>query len=960
MMGKRVNYTARTVISPDPCIATDEIGIPVCIARKLTFPERVTPFNRKKLESFVINGPDYPGAEQISENGVKKHLKYISNRQHIAKTLLRNNVVVHRHMIDGDIVLVNRQPTLHKPSLMSHRVKVLNGNTIRMHYVNCNSYNADFDGDEMNIHFMQNFMAHAEGKYLCNTDENYALNGKPIRGLVQDYVIGVFHITLKDTFFNRFELNNLLVASRQLTFSYTVPAILRPVVLYTGKQLITMLMSISKSKISFQCKNKVHANYFCEHKEESIVNFHKGYFVHGMLDKSQVGPSRDGLIHVFGLLEGFNMCNSLLTSMGRVVSRYLICYGCPLGIHDLVLAKGSEYKRLDILHKGLIRGDTRIHDHFFDVFHFEDNWNTLAVNNASESIVLKLDLSADEKAAWDNVLKNEMYSTTTMVSDLLMEGIGCPFPKNKMANIILSGAKGSMVNFSQISGLLGQQSLEGGRVYLTKLGRSICSFLGTNVLSGGFVTDNFLNGLSFESFFFHCQAGREGLIDTAVKTSRSGYLQRCIVKMLENAIVHYDMSVRDNLLIQYTYGEDGINPNYAVNNKADSIRRAEFNHINKIEPGESVGVVAAQAIGEPSTQMTLNTFHLAGCATNVTLGMPRLKEILMIGSKNTNTILTANIKKHIPFNIGTVFLKDVLFFTKVVETDHIEIFFVLDRDISEYVVTQFNKMFLKEAEKSAMCSNTQVRSSKKNRGTHSATCTKDINQGSNHKNTIKDQFIHNQHGHHQHKIYSSDELLEQIKNRRYGNNVIKLSLDGNVSVRCVIEKMKNKFKIVDHGITDVEVKDNTITLFGCKYLTLFNFLADVRAYLDDYIDFYSCISNDIYNTWEVLGIEACRRTIIDEIKKTFVAYGIEIDIRHLMLIADRMTVSGEYTAFNRHNMLKKSILSKMSFENSYNFLRKAYLFDATDNLEDPSSRIVLGLPIKNGTGLFDVLYENYS
>ncbi|ELQ76976.1 RNA polymerase I, large subunit [Trachipleistophora hominis] len=184
-----------------------------------------------------------------------------------------------------------------------------------------------------------------------------------------------------------------------------------------------------------------------------------------------------------------------------------------------------------------------------------------------------------------------------------------------------------------------------------------------------------------------------------------------------------------------------------------------------------------------------------------------------------------------------------------------------------------------------------------------------------------------------------------------------MTLSSCVPVSNTIEKMRETFKVVDSDITHMEILNNDVTVSGCNYYSLFDYVPSHGVYLNDYINFYTCISNDIYNTWEVLGIEACRAVIIREVRAVFQAYGIEIDIRHLMLIADKMTVTGEYVAFNRHKM-SGSVLGKMSFESTYNFLRKAYLYGSCDELEGPSARVALGLPVRNGTGMFDLLYED--
>lgn len=192
MMGKRVNYAARSVISPDVCIETNEIGLPMVFATKLTYPEPVTSHNLLRLRQAVINGPNvHPGATHIqNEDGTLSNLALLSIE---ARTALANRLLtplaagdgnmsslgythainkrVLRHVRDGDALLLNRQPTLHKPSIMAHRCRILRGEkTIRMHYANCNTYNADFDGDEMNIHCPQSELGRAEAYLIANTD----------------------------------------------------------------------------------------------------------------------------------------------------------------------------------------------------------------------------------------------------------------------------------------------------------------------------------------------------------------------------------------------------------------------------------------------------------------------------------------------------------------------------------------------------------------------------------------------------------------------------------------------------------------------------------------------------------------------------------------------------------------------------------------------------------------------
>ncbi|KAG0417676.1 DNA-directed RNA polymerase I subunit 1, partial [Dictyocoela roeselum] len=297
--------------------------------------------------------------------------------------------------------------------------------------------------------------------------------------------------------------------------------------------------------------------------------------------------------------------------------------------------------------------------------HFNDKKSIKSILSKTDQIDLKV--------------KSEMNEITTKNLKTLLTGQAKKFPYNNMSLIILSGAKGSMVNFAQISTLLGQQELEGKRVPLMVSGRSLPCYGAFNaeVAAGGYIFGRFLTGIGQTEFYFHCMAGREGLIDTAVKTSLSGYLQRCLIKHLEGVRVEYDRTVRNSnkAIIQFQYGEDnkdttrcsydGENEFFENNNKVlqTCFKKNKPRKVRKnskdlftmrkfVDPGESVGIIAAQAIGEPSTQMTLNTSHLAGVGSkNVTLGMPRLRELLMVASKNPQTpLIIAPIRENADTN----------------------------------------------------------------------------------------------------------------------------------------------------------------------------------------------------------------------------------------------------------------------------------------------------------------------
>ncbi|KFP92862.1 DNA-directed RNA polymerase I subunit RPA1, partial [Haliaeetus albicilla] len=827
MMGKRVDFAARSVICPDMYIGTNEIGIPMVFATKLTYPQPVTPWNVKELRQAVINGPKvHPGASMvINEDGSRTVLSAssLTQREAIAKQLLTPSSgapqsglkIVCRHIKNGDVLLLNRQPTLHRPSIQAHRARILPGEKVlRLHYANCKAYNADFDGDEMNAHFPQSELGRAEAYTLAFTDEQYLVpkDGKPLPGLIQDHMISGVSMTIRGCFFTREQYMELVyrgLTDKKGRIKVFPPAIMKPQQLWTGKQVVsTLLINIipenhiplnltGKAKIGGRAWIKGPANR-CLNLDsmcESQVIMRNGELMCGVLDKAHFGSSAYGLVHCCYEIYGGETSGKVLTCLGRLFTAYLQLYrGFTMGIEDILVKPEADHKRQKIIEKSSQHGIEAVRA----ALNLPETASCEEVQGKWQDAHLCKDQRDFNMV--DLKFKEEVNNYNNEVNKVCMPlGLHRSFPENNLQLMVQSGAKGSTVNTMQISCLLGQIELEGRRPPLMASGKSLPCFqpYDFSPSSGGFVTGRFLTGIKPSEFFFHCMAGREGLVDTAVKTSRSGYLQRCIIKHLEGLVVQYDLTVRDSdgSVVQFLYGEDGLDipktqflqpeqfpfiaENYEVIQKTnhldealarmeshqanqqfkaikkwrarhqnsvqreggflmfcqkkmasvkaqitggeikngrdpatlqllkmwyelDEKKRRKYmkktnkcpdpslgvwrpdtyfasvsetfengveDYINKWEsenrqsymrpalssdrlkdllylkwqrslcdPGEAVGLLAAQSIGEPSTQMTLNTFHFAGRGEmNVTLGIPRLREILMVASAKIKT-----------------------------------------------------------------------------------------------------------------------------------------------------------------------------------------------------------------------------------------------------------------------------------------------------------------------------------
>lgn len=823
MMGKRVNFAARSVITPDPDLNIDEIGVPEAFARKLTYPNTVTPWNVVELRRLVLNGPDvHPGAVLIeNEDGSVQAIKRndAMQREAIAKRLLtttRTNEsfvgvkVVHRHLQNGDVLLLNRQPTLHKPSIMAHKARVLKGEkTLHLHYANCKAYNADFDGDEMNAHFPQNELARSESYNIANVCNQYLVpkDGTPLSGLIQDYMVSGVQLTIRGQFFSRTHYTQLVYAALstvQGDITLLPPSIIKPSSLWSGKQVLsTVIINIipsHKARINLISNTKINAKEWqvetpriwkcgVEFKDpmtmsEAEVVIRHGELLCGVLDKTHYGATSYGLIHCIYELYGEECASKMLSALAKLFQTNLRYSGFTLGVEDILINRKIDERRKEIIFNCRKIGE-------------EIQRSVARMTNETSMDELKEKI---EESYWDNPkfraqidhkYKSALDVYTNDINKTCLQlGLFKKFPSNNLQLMVQSGAKGSMVNTMQISCLLGQSELEGKRPPLMISGKSLSSFLAydSTPRAGGFIDSRFMTGIKSQECFFHCMAGREGLVDTAVKTSRSGYLQRCLVKHLEGLVVGYDATVRDydGSLIQFYYGEDGLdipgsrflrreqipflvdnkdaivdatlleclktddkaiakmtkrikkwegkngsalqkkrvsefsrfssenqNPNSSKRRCVDAhsgrskatlslirkwikakeevrdtfralcarcpdpvasryrqdiefgvlperieglideylssssprIKKSTLRDLLSVKlmkticpPGEPVGLLAAQSIGEPSTQMTLNTFHFAGRGDmNVTLGIPRLREILMMASKNIKT-----------------------------------------------------------------------------------------------------------------------------------------------------------------------------------------------------------------------------------------------------------------------------------------------------------------------------------
>ncbi|KAI1001224.1 DNA-directed RNA polymerase III subunit [Podosphaera aphanis] len=554
LSGKRVDFSGRTVISPDPNLGIDQVAVPVLVAMNLTYPECVQRQNIEKLRKCILNGPSvHPGAQQIikKDSDHKISLKF-ARRENEAK-FLKIGDVVERHLEDGDIVLFNRQPSLHKLSIMSHYVKVRPWRTFRLNECVCNPYNADFDGDEMNLHVPQTEEARAEAINLMGVKYNLSTpkNGEPIISATQDFITAAYLLSSKENFFDRKVFTNLCMymLDGKTHLDLPPPAILKPEALWTGKQVFSILMRPNKSspvKVNLDAKCR---DYKARAGQSPDMDPNDGWLVVrnsevlcGRMDKTTVGSGKkDSIFYI--ILRDFGPDEAVIAMnrLAKISARYLTNQGFSIGISDVYPSQKLKDKKQALVSKA-----------------YEE----------CEKLIQTFKEGKLEKATGCNMEETLENAISGILSKVRQQaGEYCIETLSKWnAPLIMakSGSKGSNINVAQMVAVVGQQIIGGQRVPDGFQDRSLPHFPkhARQPPSKGFVKNSFFSGLTPTEFLFHAISGREGLVDTAVKTAETGYMSRRLMKSLEDISTHYDETVRNSsgIVVQFQFGADKLDP----------------------------------------------------------------------------------------------------------------------------------------------------------------------------------------------------------------------------------------------------------------------------------------------------------------------------------------------------------------------------------------------------------------
>lgn len=1108
--GKRVDQSARSVITPDPYISIDELGVPIKVAINITFPEIVNKYNIDKMRELVRNGSDnWPGAKYIKKQNTTTNLKYSQDLNVNAKELKYGDIV-HRHLTNGDFILFNRQPSLHKMSMMCHKVVIMPYQTFRLNVLDTPPYNADFDGDEMNLHCpqsvqtMNELMDIAAVPYMVLAPRD----GKPIIEVVQDTLLGSFRLTKDIT-----KIQDKTLANIQMVNSYFGGSLPEPdkKYMYSGKEAYTQILPPG---LFINRKNK---------KDERFV-INNSILEKGNLDKTVFHGISTGMIPVIYHDYGPFEVRKFLDNTQRLICRWLLTAGFSVGISDLVTDKMTDkklknkikemktkaYNKLDEIRRGTIDNNS--------IFNNEEyiEREIIGILNETTSEVGKIGLSQIDET------------------------------KNRMINMVKSGSKGKETNVAQMIACVGQQNVDGKRITYGFTDRTLPHF--TKYDDGpearGFVKNSFISGLTPQEVFFHAMGGREGLIDTAVKTSETGYIQRRLVKAMEDSKVYYDNTVRTAIgsIIQYIYGEDGMDgckielqiintidkntfeidqeyhlkqsdniaphmtaeafktitattynrctkhyeemmndkeflitkifnyekkkvinypipfdriintaskrletigvnafktdltPDYIMDNivkltndlyiKDKNQGMMYFNillrlHLNPkklifyyhftkeifdwivlqiydyfnqaiAQPGEMVGIVAAQTIGELGTQMTLDSFHVSGTAAAVkaTSGVPRLKEILSATKKTKTPTLIIYMKQDVASIVNpeideegevtdpriditknhAMNIKNSIEITKLSDIlQYSEIYW----DNGEYYETNIAKdqgiMNIYKEFEELESNSCKVRSSSPwvlrlvfNKSKMNLFGLKMIDIYTK-LNSAYDKYID--------CVYSDDNAEECIFRIKMTELALKDIDDKDeiATIKAIEHNIVYQILLKGYkGIKKVSLNKKKYTKYNSetnKFDNIVEWVLDtdgtnlIEILSNPNIDTTRTISNDIREIYETLGIEAARNALYKEL--IAVTSEGSMNFRHMSLLIDTMTYKGQLMSIDRHGINRGDIgpLAKSSFEETTDMLINASIFSEYDKVNGVSANVMLGQQPPCGTGDSRILID---
>jgi len=956
--------------------------------------------------------------------------------------------------------------------MQAHELIMGEGNTFQLPVPDTTPYNADFDGDEMNLHVMQNPLATSEAKEIMSVPMNIISpkDSKPVISLVQDSVIGTYMLTSKDMFLTRSRFFDLSMSVHYGEKPIPTPAIMYKKIvctdkahahqrscyvwgrLYTGKQLVSFC---TPKGINMQRSTRNLDDTgpdACLDLDERRIIIHDGNVISGQICQQIIGGVSRGVIDRICKQQSNWKAAKFISDLQRVATNWLNTHGFSIGISDCAHPVETQEK-IDQIIQGTYK---RVKE---------------GVAKARANQFTEKEIEGEVQNIFSNVLNSVANSVlSTIPTD------------NRIRMSVESGSKGKKLNICQIHGCIGQQIVSGGRTRHRKdfSARTFPCFEkgDEDPRAFGFCPTNYLQGLDPVTYYTHSMGGREGMIDTACKTAETGYIQRRLITILQSEKAHFDQTVRDanNGIVMFKYGGDCMDPvklmkvrtkiltlsgsprDVAIRwcggegveaerlapvvdlaRKAGNVFGKDIDYIHLpfdlydffstafnapcplpedilqlvidaeneiiriigdelscnhilvhirstivskrlsgvtvedvksmldlavektlcavITGGEMVGTLAAQSIGEPATQMTLNTFHSAGTGNRTVLrGVPRFKEIIDVSKNpkapsctvymNSDIASSKTLTERIAKGMKRVLLSEVVLSKRILLDPNDNAVEEDDDIVRRYGVVCEQKNTLPW-----VCRLHLDRRKIQNL----SLCMKDITRAI--RTFTDDKAI----------VISSEndesECIVRIRPLRI-NSLKKCmnqteSDDERQRLEEIIATDMVDMVVESCRISGLDAIRNTFTVCKNKKYHIETEGNDFQEILasGSVVDPTRTQSTNLQDNLYILGVSAAVTVLFREAHDVLTEAGTYISPRHLELLALKMSYSGVPIPVTRHGMAKAkhSVLLRASFERTVDTFMEGAMHSVSDTCHGIVESIVMGQVPKMGSGFIDVI-----
>ena len=970
---------------------------------------------------------------------------------------------------------------------------------------------------QWNMHMPQNILAETELRHLAAIPYQIVspASNAPIIGIYQDSLLGSFQFTRPNIKFTPREAMNLLM----MYSNVNTEAIRKSGEEVTNFDILSQIMQ----PITLSYKSKLFGDKEDYGTSNNVIEIRNGKYIRGQMEKSVFGSTTKGIIHRVYNDYGYMAAANFIDDVQNIITEYMKSSSFSVGISDLIANKTTIDAIIQAINKQKVEVQTLIEKVHLGIFE----------NNTANSNMVEFELQV-----------NKLLNKATEESGKI--GRNSLGKDNRFLMIVNSGSKGNLINISQMIAGLGQQNVDGKRIPYGFDSRTLPHYFkyDDSPNARGFIENSYISGLNAPELFFHAMGGRIGLIDTAVKTSQTGYIQRRLIKGLEDIKVEYDMTVRNSKgkIVQFCYGEDGFDTTRVENQTvalvnmsiediymhydimglaedktADLIKvyskstitrmkkqRVEtkavcktyidkmisyrddivdavfhsksenqiklpvafqniianiqgqlhlnansivditpleafqmiekyFKNLQKMEyvkpnsmfevmyyyylspkdllvnkrfhakaltllletvvlkykqalvhPGEMVGIIAGQSTGEPTTQMTLNTFHLSGVASksNVTRGVPRIEELLRLTKNPKNPSLTIHLKSNDEHDKDkAVSYANLIEYTKLADViKSIQICF--DPNEQTSLIAEDKQLIEQYYEFENLmneCINEVQEEGKQQKSKWIIRMEMDSEILLEKNITMDDIHYAMKHSSYGENIdcmfsdFNNDKLIFRIrlvneisKKKKIANTldqsdeIFILKNFQDALLNGVVLRGVNKIeKVLPRKVQNMVFKeDGKFVRKDCWVLdtTGTNLLKVIGL---DYIDSMRTYSNDIREIYSVLGVEAARQVLFNEISEVMEHADAYINYHHLSLLCDRMTMKKDMVPIFRSGILKDDIgpIAKATFEVHTEVLLEAARHADFDHMRGVSASVMCGQYGKYGTGAFNLVLD---